>query len=332
MIKLTSNSGMFPSPSSRAHQRGVSLVELMVAMVISLVLIGGAIQVYSFSRQNYEVNESVVRLQETARYALSVLEPDIRMANSWGLAKGAGFVVSAPGLPETNCGADFARVVTTTVEGTNNEYSFGCAADGAGAVASADTLVIRRASVAPSTATSGRLLVCSTRTSIQLVDDSSACTPAPFGQVNDLIVNAYYIGRDASHLAGLPTLHRFGLTSPSVLADVAVVPGVEDMQIQFGIDPSGNQGVATGYVNPEEVPPGAQIVSVRLWLLVRSETPEQGYTDDKIYEYADRLQANGGTTNDLNAPGAATAAYQPGDSFRRMLVSRTILVRNAMGI
>jgi type IV pilus assembly protein PilW len=333
MIKLTSNNGMLPSTRSRAHQRGVSLIELMVAMVISLVLIGGAIQVYSFSRQNYEINESVVRLQETARYALSVLEPDIRMANSWGLSKGAGFVVSDPDLlPATNCGDDFARIVTASLEGTNNQYSLECAADGAGAVTSADTLIVRRASTAPPPATTGRLLVCSTRSSIQLVDNSSTCTAAPFGQVNDLLVNAYYINRDSKFLAGWPALHRWGLENPAKLTDVELVPGVEDMQIQFGIDLTGNLGIATGYVNPGEVPEGAQIVSVRLWLLVRAETPEQGYDNEETYEYGDRLQASGGTTSDLNATDADKAAYKPDDHFRRLLVSRTILVRNAMGI
>lgn len=330
MSKRESNRRMVTSIHLRARQRGLSLIELMVALVISLVMIGGAIQVYSFSRQNYEVNESVVRLQETARYAMSVLEQDIRMANSWGLVKGSGFVESAPGLPVTNCGDDFARVVNTTLEGANNTYSFGCAAPGAGAVGSADTLVIRRASVEPSTVTSGRLLVCSTRTSIQLVTNSATCTAAPFGQVNDLLVNAYYVGRDASYLAGFPTLRRYGLTSPSELADVEIAPGVEDMQIQFGIDPTGTRGIATGYVNPGAVPAGAQIVSVRLWLLIRAETPEAGYRNQEIYRYGDRM---GNTpTTDLNAANAATLPYQPMDGFRRMLVSRTILVRNAMGI
>ncbi|WP_129647264.1 PilW family protein [Peristeroidobacter agariperforans] len=331
MIKLTSTSRTLSSTRSRGLQRGVSLIELMVALVISLVLIGGAIQVFSFSRRNYEVNESVVRLQETARYALSVLEPDIRMANSWGLSKGADFVVPAPGLPGSNCGADFARVVSATLEASNNAYSFGCAAADGGAVASADTLVVRRASAVPSTVTSGKLLVCSTRSSIQLVQDSTPCIANPIGQVNDLIVNAYYISRNASYLTDLPTLHRFGLVNPSTLADVAIVPGVEDMQIQFGIDPTGNRGIAQGYVNPDAVPAGAQIVSVRLWLLVRAETEETGYTNQETYEYGDRDDANG-TTDDLNATGAAKAAYKPNDGFRRLLVSRTILIRNAMGI
>ncbi len=88
MSKPDSNCQMIRSGRPRARSRGVTLIELMVALVISLVLIGGAIQVYVYSRQNYDVNESVAQLQETARYALSVLEPDIRMANSVGTAQG----------------------------------------------------------------------------------------------------------------------------------------------------------------------------------------------------------------------------------------------------
>lgn len=316
---------------SRARVRGVSLIELMVALVISLVLIGGAIQVYVNSRKNYDVNEGVVRLQENARYAISILEPDIRMANSWGLLK--GFIEVPSAVPDTtDCDPDLIRNVTAPLDGGNNEYTLGCAVTGAGPVTTADTLVVRRAAVAPATATSGRLLVCSTRTQAQLVQDSTACTPAPTGQVNDMIVNGYFINRDAKFRAGVPTLSRFEMTSPSTMAAVEILPGVEDMQVQFGIDPSGSTGVAARYVNPGEVPASAQIVSVRLWLLIRAETPEQGFTDENMYQYGDRAQDAGGTTADLNDASAATAAYYPQDSFRRLLVSRTILIRNAMGI
>ena len=75
-----------------ASMRGLSLVELMVAMTISFVLIFGATQVYVDSRNAYNVNEVVARLQENARYAMSVIEPDIRMSNYWGLVKGASLV------------------------------------------------------------------------------------------------------------------------------------------------------------------------------------------------------------------------------------------------
>ena len=61
--------------------RGYSLVELMVAMTLSGLLIGGAMQVYSDSSKSYGIHETASRLEESARYAFSVLEPDVRMAN-----------------------------------------------------------------------------------------------------------------------------------------------------------------------------------------------------------------------------------------------------------
>lgn len=318
--------------SPRARARGVSLIELMVAMVISLVLIGGAIQVYLFSRQNYDVNESVSRLQETGRYALSIIEPDIRMSNSWGLIKGAGFVdVTGVTATATNCGDKFAVDVTDTISGTDNVYSWECAAARSGAMPTADTLIIRRASVLPATAAAG-VKVCSTRTVARLLTDTSACPASPIGQLNDLVVNAYYIDRDSDVRADLPTLRRYALTSATALTDSEIVPGVEDMQIQFGIDPSGTRGVATRYINPgAAMPAGAQIVSVRIWLLVRSETPEQDFTNTQAFVYGERSDANGNTTS-LSDVSALTAAYKPQDKFRRLLVSRTIQVRNAMGI
>ena len=85
--------------SSLAAAAGLSLIELLVALAIGAVLIFGATQVYVDSRNAYGVNETVARLQETARYAMSVIESDVRMANYWGLLKGARLDVDSQGQP-----------------------------------------------------------------------------------------------------------------------------------------------------------------------------------------------------------------------------------------
>lgn len=64
--------------------RGFSLVETMVAMVISLVLLNGVIQIFSISKQNYSIQEELSRLQENGRFAMDVLTRDIRMAGYLG--------------------------------------------------------------------------------------------------------------------------------------------------------------------------------------------------------------------------------------------------------
>src|SRR5512134_1730770 len=75
-------------------QAGVSLVELMVALVLGLFLIFGAVTVYQQSRTAFRTNEAVARMQEAARLAFDVLEADIRMANYWGLGNQSEYIIN----------------------------------------------------------------------------------------------------------------------------------------------------------------------------------------------------------------------------------------------
>ena len=70
--------------NDRCGQRGLSLIELIVALGIGLFLIVGALTVYAQSRSTYGINESIARLQENGRYFFDVVEPDIRMAGYAG--------------------------------------------------------------------------------------------------------------------------------------------------------------------------------------------------------------------------------------------------------
>lgn len=352
----------------RSRQRGLSLIELMVALVIGSVLIFGATQVYVDGRNAYATNETVARLQETARYALSVIEPDVRMANYWGLVKGASLianqaaqtagVAAVAGWPEVNvCGDNFAADLNTNLQGDNNDYKLSLnnsrkpecdALDGwtTTAVGTADTLTIRRSVVSqvPPASQNGWLQICSNRLGGSLYSDGGACPGAPAGLVSNLSVNAYYVDQNSAEQNGLPSLRRKALVSevgkPSRFADQEITSGIEDMQVQFGIDPTGTTGIATSYVNADAVPLNAQIVSVRIWLLVRADTPEVGFSDDRVYVYGDRSAANAPTA-DLNNKADFDKPYQPSlsgdDSFtsikryRRLLISRTIQIRNALG-
>ena len=327
---------MTPQICNRRRLRGLSLVELLVAVTIGGILIFGATQVYVDSRNTYAVNESAARLQETARYALSVIEPDIRMSNYWGLVKGAGLITDSSGAgsgDEVLCGASFAHDLMVTLDGSDGSYGFACAAwDGPGsngAVATADTLIVRRAAVPTRTAGTGQLQVCSSRVAGELVRDSSGCVGAPEGEIHDLIVHGYYVHRESVQSEVIPALRRKTLIAGPAFRDDEIVPGVEDMQIEFGIDPAGTSGIAAQYVAPGAIPAGAQVVSVRVWLLVRAETTEVGFIDGRTYSYGSRIGA--GSTNDLNDAASATSQYAPNDGFRRLLVSRTIQIRNALG-
>ena len=336
-------------PIAPRRSRGVTLVEVLIAMTIGTFLIAGALKIYSDSAKTYGIHEASGRLEENARYVFSVLEPDLRMASYWGLTKGSVGIVGAvsqtaaaatalAGAASTSCGNNFSVDLSTTIEGSNDGYALGCAAWNNNPMPSADTVTVRRASFIPSAiplATPGALRICSTRVSASVVRDPSTCTATPVGTVRDLIVHAYYVDKDSATIAGLPTLWRKSLNTVAnvpTFQDEEILPGVEDLQVQFGIDPTGTTGVVSQYVDPlaaAALPAAAQIVAVRIWVLLRSDVIENGFVDDRTYTYGNRTGT--AVVHSLTAAGAAGKPYQPNDNYRRLLMSRTVMVRNSLG-
>ena len=68
----------------RRRQRGVTLVELLIAMVLGLVLVGGTIQVFTGNRATYAFTDGLSRIQENARFALDQITYVSRMAGYKG--------------------------------------------------------------------------------------------------------------------------------------------------------------------------------------------------------------------------------------------------------
>ncbi len=65
-------------------QRGFTLVELMVSMVLGLVVVGGALSIIASNRQSYRTNEGLSQLQESARTAFEIFSRDLRQAGATG--------------------------------------------------------------------------------------------------------------------------------------------------------------------------------------------------------------------------------------------------------
>jgi len=62
------------------RQTGLSLVELMVALVVGLLLLGGVIEIFVANKQTYRVAEASARIQENARFAAEILGRYLRIA------------------------------------------------------------------------------------------------------------------------------------------------------------------------------------------------------------------------------------------------------------
>ena len=69
-------------PSLR--MRGVSLIELMIALAIGTLLVLGLVEVFAASRVSYQLSEGMSRVQENGRFAVDYLQRDIRMAGHFG--------------------------------------------------------------------------------------------------------------------------------------------------------------------------------------------------------------------------------------------------------
>lgn len=246
------------------------------------------------------------------------------------------------------CGVNFAVDVAMPVQGSNAVFALGpgaaagCAPAG-GAQPGTDTLTIRRASIEPASgATAGRVQIYGSRLRSRTLQLLFADGLAPGvldddHRIHDLVVRAYYVSRSSVGRPDQPALRVKSLTTIAgapTFRDTEVMPDIEDLQVQLGIDTGDydNDGVidegadanldgipetdgrATRYVNPD-FPELArfQVVAVRLWVRVRSDQPEPGFVDDRLYEYAD-------------------VRYRPAGAaarFRRVLMSRTITLRNA---
>jgi len=322
--------------NKRTKQLGLTLVELMVALAIGSFLMIGAIQIYSQSRQAFVVNESIARVQETAQFAMDTIEADLRMASNWGrnsrglAVEGRSIAGTANplGLPApVDCGDDWALNLALPIDGNNDVYALPCAATG-GAQAQSDVLTIRRASVSPVDPVAvgaGQLMIQSSRIQGEIFE--GVTIPGTFSVATSathrLIVTSYYVSPSSALIADVPTLRRHRLIADDVtgprIVDEEVAPGVENLQIQLGVDIDQDNTVDR-YVNPGDAiydpnavgfVPGARIITARIWLVVRGVNFEAGLQDGRDYE-----------------PGNVDLGVKT-DNFRRLQVSKTILLRNA---
>jgi type IV pilus assembly protein PilW len=327
------------TPRMRSSHSGLTLIELMVALAIGMFLMIGAITVFMQGRATFRVTESLSRLQETARFALDVMEPDIRMAGHYGLTNvGANINGRAPavGTP-TTCGNTWVNDFERPVTGTDGSTAalWGCAGL-APVETNADTLLIRRVSEDPALVRSANTVYIQsnrsgTDKSQLFIGTTLPTSPEPTtSQPFRVVANGYYVSRtSALTVTGIgaitvPSLRVKQLIEGGTIVDRELVPGVEDMQVQFGLDTSlpeaaTGRGTIDRFVNANDAlltdaggfrTNERLILAVRVWLRVRAERTERGWTDTGTYTYA------GQTFGPFN------------DGFRRFVISKTIYLRN----
>jgi len=86
---------------SYRYARGVTLVELMVALVLGLIVAGGIVVVFMSTSASNRAQTQLARIQEEGRYAVTRIGDDLKMA-------GAQYCSSTGGLAKTNATSNIA--------------------------------------------------------------------------------------------------------------------------------------------------------------------------------------------------------------------------------
>jgi type IV pilus assembly protein PilW len=344
-------------PSNKRRLLGLTLVELLVSLAIGSLLVIGAVTIYSQSRTTSIVSDTVARLQENARFIMAIVAPDVQLAGGFGysnfpsditydgtsvtkLTRNDTAYPPAPAAAHA-CGDNFALDLMATVSGVDNAYTLTCPAFGAGAMPGTDVLIVRRAST-PTAVNENVLQLYANRLTPwtqQLFMGPTAPGPIVAGttDVRDLIVNVYYVSRDSDHRANFPSLRRkwLGLDAGGsyVMNDEEIMSGVEDFQVQFGVDMGSDldgdgviddvdandiadetNGRVAQYVDADAAGLAAmsfgQVASVRVWVRLRADQGEVGFNNTTQYQYA-------------------STDFTAADNIRRLLVSRTFFLRNS---
>ena len=339
---------------ARRSARGFTLVELMVALTISLLLLLGLTMVFVGNSRSYSENERSSRQIENGRYALATLADGIRHAGFYGeVANVTNLILTPPitlpaVLPDP-CATAVATVraaLPLPVQGVDAADDVpSCLPDH---VDGTDVLVVRRANTTTAPAASAvangyytQTSFCATQLPVFLLaqsgftmqqKDCSSAAPVRQYHVEIYFVSPCSIATGANGVCkstdpAVPTLKRLELrpagdaTCPVFAAAswclVPLVEGIENLQIEYGLDTAATPtGTPSLYkTKPATTAEWATVVAIRLNVLARTVDPTPGYNDAKIYQLG------------LNADGTANTVA-PGGAFHRHAYNEVVRVTN----
>lgn len=236
------------------RQKGFTLVELMIAVVLGLLLMAGAMSVFMSTKQGYRLENGLSLMQATGRGTMDLLAREVMMA----------------GFPQISEIETFIPAMTS---------------DGGGN--SSDQFAVRYQSD---------------------TDCLNGATPV-YADGERYAKNMYFI--DANNNLRCRTLAE----DDSTVLEAVVVQGVENMQLLYGEDntPGGDINNATRYVSAGNVIDWDNVVSVRIGIIVNSQSVISTTDDDVTYTLFGQT------------PSAAGA-----DRMRRRAYATTAVIRNRM--
>lgn len=72
------------APNAKNRQRGLTLVELMIALTLSMVMLAGVLVVFAGNKVSYRMQEGLSTVQDSGRHAISQIKRDVELAGFGG--------------------------------------------------------------------------------------------------------------------------------------------------------------------------------------------------------------------------------------------------------
>lgn len=321
----------------KRHQ-GFSLVELMVAMVIGLLILGGAFSLHLSSHKTQVKNEEQMDMVADARFAIEVISYDLRHAGMWGGTNKSGLIscksTDEPCAPTAtgdtppmdiseDCAAGWYYNLAQPVFATDNSNPYGssCISASEEYLQDTDVLEVRYADsnipvvlladqvYVRSNFINGRVFIGGTAPELDAYESS------PLTENYELHAYAYFISNYTDTSGDeIPSLRRMALVNAPSLQSQMLISGVVDLQVQFGVDVTGDQ-LVDRYDNPNVVTSNNNwnnVYAAKIWLLMRTDKKQVGIDTTKTFEIA----------------GAPAQDYGGLDDYRYFMVSSVIDMRN----
>lgn len=325
-------------------QRGVTLIEIMIALVLGLLVLAGIFQIYLATRRSYVLAESLAARQEAIRYVTTTMSKDVRMAGYRGCLRDTGEILNTVNPDPADGGrtefthTDFLYMFERYVEGfdaAGGGWQPDLPAELAAVVPGTDVLTVRGA-FAP------EVYVVQQMPTPSAVLQTNPLNPPPFAPGDILLVtdcvaatifqvtqyqlsnpgnpsaNFGTIVHNQGNGAGLPDpgnwdqslgrsypagsqVMRIGTLSyyirnsasgsgPALWRNVdgnavEIAEGVENMQVQYGVDTNGDQ-VPDAYRTADaftDTDDWRAVVTARVALLVASTRDKAAEADPRSF-------------------------------------------------
>jgi type IV pilus assembly protein PilW len=292
------------------NQRGLSLVEIMVALTIGLVVSGAVGTIFIQSKNSYTQNDEINYLQDNGRYALNVLASDLEVAGFFG-----GMAAPSTITFQTDSGqTDYFLIDGSNLEcgsGTNWTYDAGTAISYstepsstyveahypcvAGYQSGTDFLSIKRVRGNPVTGSlASNTVYLFTDRSDGAFHNNTVTLPSSM-TAWEYYVHFYYIKDNTlkkMYLAYDSNTHKYAMQ------ETDLAEGIERFHVVFGIDSATDtDSIPDYYTSSPSATELASAVTARVYVLARGSKEMSGYTNSKIYQLGD-VTVNYATNSD----------------------------------